>query len=132
LKTYQVTVNGHSYRVKIGDLHATPIQVWVDDEPFAVMLEEEASASTPAPKIALAAASAAGNVNQLCAPMPGTILEIRVAAGQAVTKGQELAVLEAMKMKNSIRSPRDGAIAEVKVNAGQTVGHGDVLFVYQS
>ena len=63
--------------------------------------------------------------------MPGVVLSISVAAGQSVARGQELCVLEAMKMKNSLKSPRAGVIAEIKASAGQTVGHGDVLLVFE-
>ena len=63
----------------------------------------------------------------LSAPMPGVILEIMAAPGDAVTRGQPVLVLEAMKMRNTICAPRDGIVAEVPVQAGQTVGHGTVL-----
>jgi biotin carboxyl carrier protein len=59
--------------------------------------------------------------------MPGVILELSVAPGDTVERGQPIAVLEAMKMKNSIRSPRAGTIAEVCVAVGQAVGHGDAI-----
>jgi len=143
VKRYQITINDRPYRVEIEDVHASPIVVKVDGETFAVTVEQEAPAAAgrPAPKIerveapAIAAAPrpaprAAGS-NAFTAPMPGVILEVRVAAGQSVTAGQELCILEAMKMKNSLKSPRAGVIAEVKVSAGQTVGHGDVLLLFQ-
>jgi glutaconyl-CoA/methylmalonyl-CoA decarboxylase subunit gamma len=74
---------------------------------------------------------AAGGANTLSAPMPGVILEVAVKAGDAVVRGQEIAVLEAMKMQNSIKSPRAGTIAEVCVSAGQAVGHGDAIIRYR-
>jgi biotin carboxyl carrier protein len=67
----------------------------------------------------------------LSAPMPGVILEISVKSGDTVARGQQIAVLEAMKMQNSIKSPRAGTIAEVCINAGQAVGHGDAIVRFQ-
>ena len=76
------------------------------------------SASSPAGR---------GGAGALNAPMPGVILELSVAPGDTVERGQPIAVLEAMKMKNSIRSPRAGTIAEVCVAVGQAVGHGEAI-----
>ena len=63
--------------------------------------------------------------------MPGTILDVRVSAGQSVKKGQVLCILEAMKMENEIISPRDGAVAQVVANKGASVNAGDPLMVLQ-
>jgi biotin carboxyl carrier protein len=59
--------------------------------------------------------------------MPGVILELHVKAGDVVQRGQQVAVLDAMKMHNFIGAPRAGTIAEVCVAAGQAVGHGDPI-----
>ncbi len=61
------------------------------------------------------------------APMPGKVLAVPVSAGDAVTKGQTLAVLEAMKMEHALTAPRDGVVEAVSVEAGAQVGDGDVL-----
>ncbi len=61
------------------------------------------------------------------APLPGVIVGIRVKAGDTVREGQELAVLEAMKMENSIESPRSGTVRSVNVSVGETVSEGNVL-----
>jgi biotin carboxyl carrier protein len=63
--------------------------------------------------------------------MPGTILSIAVGEGDRLQRGQEICVLEAMKMKNSIKSPREGTIAEVMVSAGATVAYGDPLVRFE-
>ncbi|SDI07064.1 acetyl-CoA carboxylase biotin carboxyl carrier protein subunit, partial [Propionivibrio dicarboxylicus] len=67
----------------------------------------------------------------LKAPMPGVILEVNVKAGDKVTRGQQVAILDAMKMHNVIGAPRDGVIGEVCVAAGQSVGHGDVIVTFK-
>jgi len=67
------------------------------------------------------------NKDAVLAPIPGVIFLITVEMGDEVLSGQELCVLEAMKMKNVIRAPRDGVIAEVLVSNGQQINQGDVL-----
>lgn len=61
------------------------------------------------------------------APMPGRVIALRVAPGQAVTKGQELLVVEAMKMENALRAPRDGVVKSVAAHPGDMVSPGTVL-----
>ena len=63
------------------------------------------------------------------APMPGKILAVHVEVGQTVTKGQALAVLEAMKMEHEVTAPHDGLVREIRVEAGQQVDAGTVLVV---
>ena len=70
---------------------------------------------------------ATGGAGTLNAPMPGVIVEVNVGPGDAVERGQTIAVLDAMKMQNNIKSPRAGTIAEVCVAVGQSVGHGDPI-----
>ena len=65
------------------------------------------------------------------APMPGNIVNVLVKAGDQVTKGQVLLILEAMKMENEIMSPRDGVIAGVHVNKGDSVDSGKLLVSIQ-
>ena len=67
----------------------------------------------------------------MTSPMPGTILSINVAAGDAVKRGQVLMVLEAMKMENEIMCPCDGKIASVNTSKGASVESGTLLCVIQ-
>ena len=71
--------------------------------------------------------TATAKVNELKAPMPGLIVDIRVVPGQAVQKGDPLLVLEAMKMENILKAPADGTVATLKVNLRDNVQKGQVL-----
>ena len=78
-----------------------------------------------APKFVIpGAADLAGGFS---APMPGKVLEVRVAPGDTVTKGQTLLVLEAMKMEHHMDAPDDGVVGEVFVTDGQQVAKDEVL-----
>ena len=66
------------------------------------------------------------------APLPGAILAVKVAVGDAVSAGQVLVLLEAMKMENEIASPIAGHVRDVRVAAGDSVGLGDVLCVVEA
>jgi acetyl/propionyl-CoA carboxylase alpha subunit len=68
-----------------------------------------------------------GEKNGLEATMPGKVIAVKAAAGQAVKKGDEVVVIEAMKMENALRAPRDGTIKTVAVTVGDMVGPGAVL-----
>jgi 3-methylcrotonyl-CoA carboxylase alpha subunit len=61
------------------------------------------------------------------APMPGKVIAIKAAAGQAVKKGDELLVVEAMKMENALRAPRDGVVKSFLAKVGDMVNPGAVL-----
>jgi biotin carboxyl carrier protein len=68
---------------------------------------------------------------ELRAPMPGTIIKVNIPPGAKVARGDQLFVLEAMKMKNPIRSPRDGIVDEIHVREGQNVNFDDILLKYR-
>jgi biotin carboxyl carrier protein len=72
-------------------------------------------------------AAPGGRVDGLTAPMPGVILEVMVAVGTTLHRGDPVLILEAMKMRNTIHSPRDAVVVEIAVAAGQPVGSGDLL-----
>lgn len=113
MKQLKVTVNGTTYDVcveEVGETASAPVAAPV-------------APATPAP----AAASVAGE--NVCAPMPGTVLSVKVSVGQSVKKGDVLCVLEAMKMENEIYAPRDGEVVAVSATKGESVESGKVLVV---
>jgi glutaconyl-CoA/methylmalonyl-CoA decarboxylase subunit gamma len=86
------------------------------------------AAATPAPR---QPTGGAGGKGALTAPMPGVILEVNVKAGDSLERGQQVAILDAMKMHNVIGAPRAGTVAEVFVSAGQNVDHGDAIIKFK-
>ncbi len=129
-----VKVDGQMFEVEIADITARPVIATVGGESFEIWPsadgETEKQASLIAKPVPVQSSGSSALVSSVSAPIPGVIVAVAVKSGEAVTVGQELCVLEAMKMKNVIRSPRAGTIAAVKVNVGQTVKHRDVLVEY--
>jgi biotin carboxyl carrier protein len=68
---------------------------------------------------------------EIRAPMPGKVIRVLAAAGDAVDEGQDLVVVEAMKMQNTMKSPKAGHVAEVRAREGATVAAGEVLVVVE-
>ncbi len=138
----KITIQDKTFDVEVSDIHTRPIRANVDGEIFEVWPEEMESARPSTPIVTAAPQPAASSVaavpapkaasgNAVIAPIPGVITEIKVAAGDSVTYGQELCVLEAMKMKNSIRANHDGTIAKILVTSGDQVRQGEVLIEFQ-
>ena len=119
MKKYNITVNGNTYEVLVEEADATGAYTAPVATPVATPAAPKA-----APK---AAASAATGATKVTSPMPGTILAVKVSAGQSVKKGDVICVLEAMKMENDIPAPQDGVIASINVQKGASVNAGDVL-----
>ncbi|MCC9165848.1 biotin/lipoyl-containing protein [Pontibacter harenae] len=72
----------------------------------------------------------AQKINDVKAPMPGLILDIKVKPGQEVKKGDPIMILEAMKMENILKSPGDGVVKEIKVAVKQNVEKNQVLILF--
>ena len=142
MKTYKYKIDGAAYDVTINEVQGRRAKVVVNGIPFDVEMQgtqltednlptvdttavPDAPAPAPAEQPAAAAsapsASEAGKGNPVKAPLPG------VKAGQAVKKGENILVLEAMKMENNITAENDGTVTAVCVNPGDSVLEGTVL-----
>ncbi len=122
MKKYNITVNNTTYEVYVEEVDCNK-----SAPAYTSMPTHSAPVQTAAPKSAPAAQSQGSN--KVTAPMPGTILSVKVSAGQAVKKGDTICVLEAMKMENDIPAPADGTIASVNVQNGSSVAVGDVIAI---
>ncbi len=89
----------------------------------------EAPAAVEAPAAPAAPAPVSADGTQVKAPMPGTILAVKKAVGDAVKAGDVICVLEAMKMENDIVAPSDGVVKSINAPKGTTVNTDDVLAV---
>ncbi|MCR4925121.1 MAG: biotin/lipoyl-binding protein [Clostridiales bacterium] len=115
MKNYTITVNGQAYDVQVEEKGA--------GSAATASAPVQASAPVAAPKAAPASAGA----EKVTAPMPCTILDIKVKVGDSVKRGDTLVILEAMKMENSVVAPRDAVIASVNVAKGDNVDSGTTL-----
>ena len=108
--------------------------VFVDGAPFTVTFAEGSAINPQSAPVAeaapLPAASATAPITDgtpVLAVMPGNVYSISVKVGDEVKEGEEVAVLEAMKMENPVKAPCAGKIIAIKVAKGDTVGMGDVM-----
>ena len=88
-------------------------------------------AARRAPRPKSAAHTGSGGSGTITAPMQGTIVKVTAEVGQAVSLGESVLVLEAMKMENHINTDIEGTVKEIRVVAGDTVSAGDVLVVIE-
>lgn len=129
---YTATLNGKQYGVELERVDDySPIPRYGEAAPAApapVAAPAPAPApAAPAPAPAPAPAAPAAGSTNVEAPMPGKILDIKVAAGQAVSYGQVLLTMEAMKMETEIVAPADGTVASILVKNGDMVETGTAL-----
>ena len=123
MRKFNITVNGTSYEVEVEEVGgaAAPAQKSAAPAP-------KPAAPAPAPAAKPAAAPVAGAAT-IEAPMPGTIVGIKVKAGDTVSEGDVLCVLEAMKMENEIVAPVAGKVLDIRVKKGDSVNAGDVMVI---
>lgn len=134
IKTYNVFVDGDYYAVEVEDASgdfvitqatpaAKPITKPKPAAPVAVEPKPAPVEKAKAPEETLTGKAS------IVAPMPGMIVDVKKAVGETVSEGDEVVILEAMKMQNSLTSPQAGVIKAVKVKSGDSVKQGDVLVV---
>lgn len=130
---YKVTLKNRIYEVEVEAGKAMLLSEYEAVAPAAPAPVAAAPVAAPAAAPAAAAPAAApvvvGAGEQVCAPMPGTIVRVNVSQGQAVKAGDVLCVLEAMKMENDITAPKAGTVTQVVAAKGSSVSSGDVLIV---
>ena len=136
MKEYKYKINGNEYNVAVEELEGNKASVTVNGKTYQVELDRPAkpvvtkpvarpaAAPTAAPVAAAPAPRPTAGGAGIKAPLPGVILDIKVKVGDAVAKGQTVAILEAMKMENNINADRDGQVVAINVEKGQSIAEG--------
>ena len=131
MKEYKFKINGKEYNVAIGEASGKMLSVNVNGADYQVELENAPAAAPVAAPVAAPKADApaaapkpAGAGVVVKSPLPGIIISVDVKEGQAVKRGQKVAVIEAMKMENDILAEADGTITAIHARKGDSVLEG--------
>ena len=138
--TLRIKVGDNWYNVEVGELTQSPVQVTVEGETFLVEVEGLPTQSvsrprrgrTQTPGIVVPppptrGSAGSGPDNIIASPLSGRVISILVRPGDRVSAGQEVCVVEAMKMEQSIRAARDGVVKEILVQPMDSVRTNDPL-----
>ena len=136
MKTYRFKINGKDYNVAVNGIEGRNASVTVNGVDYNVEMENEvpaaaapvaatpAAPAAPAPAASAAPAAApkaSGAGKDIVSPLPGVVISVDVKVGDAVKRGQKVAVIEAMKMENEILADCDGSVTAVHVSKGDSV-----------
>lgn len=142
MKTYRFKINGNEYNIDINSVSGNIADVTVNGRTYQVEMEDApavpagaapagavvpAQAAAPARTSSQAQTPANASGKPVTSPLPGVIIAVKVNVGDVVKTGQELAVLEAMKMENSIEATHDGTVTAVHVAKGDSVLEGAAI-----
>lgn len=137
MKKYKFTIRGNDYDVHLKDIEDNIAELDVNGTIYEVEIHGEVK-SSKTPKLIrkpveqmpgegqIKKAETTGK-HKVTAPLPGTILKLNVHVGDVVTEGQNLLVMEAMKMENQVQTSKAGEVTAIKVNVGDSVLQDDVL-----
>ncbi|MGB7842890.1 MAG: biotin/lipoyl-containing protein [Salinimicrobium sp.] len=138
MKKFDFTINGNSYSVNLKDLEDEIATVEVNGTEYVVEVKHEMKRRAKTPKLVrerVVNPPGEGEIKKkessggfpVFAPLPGSIIQLKVQQGDTVKKGDELLILEAMKMENHVLADEDGVIKEIKVKPGDAVLQNDIL-----
>ena len=142
MNQYKYTINGNKYEVVVGDITDNIATLTVNGEEFKVEMEKQAEPEKKKPVVRAATAAAADDApaadkgavnkaNAVKAPLPGVITDILVEVGQEVQAGDNVIVLEAMKMANNLQAEKSGKVTAICVKVGESVMEDDALVVIE-
>ena len=143
MKEYKYTINGNKYEISIEGIEDNIAKVLVNGEEYKVEMEKEPEPEkkkvvvkpvTPQPAHAASSASASPKANAnnaVKAPLPGVIVEVKVAVGDKVKIGDTVVVLEAMKMANNLDTEKAGTVTAILVQPGESVMEDTPLVVIE-
>jgi len=140
MKKFKFIIRGNNYNVEILNIEDNVAEIEVNGSKYQVDIEK-AIRETKTPKLVRPKVIPTGGqsrartskptgkkgVGTVKAPLPGTIIEVKVKVGDEVKSGDTLLVMEAMKMENNIKSDKTGKVVAVKINNGDSVLEGDIL-----
>ncbi len=137
MKKYKFTIRGNEYDVHLKDIEDNIAELDVNGTIYEVRIHGEVKTSkTPTlvrkpvqqmPGEGQIKKTAPTGKHKVTAPLPGTILKISVSIGDTVVEGQNIIVMEAMKMENQIQTSKGGEVTSIKVNVGDSVLQDDLL-----
>ena len=118
---YSIIMDGRSYDARVEDVPGGGVVVVIDGFRFEIEVRDPRRWSRKP------GGRGGEEVQSLSAPMPGKVVRVLAAPGDAVEAGQGVVVVEAMKMQNEIKAPRGGTILSLPARQGATVAAGEVL-----
>lgn len=117
---YSILIDGRSYEARVEETPSALVVV-LDGRRFEIEVRDPRRLSRKSGR------AGADGVQTVAAPMPGKVVRVLAAAGDAVAAGQGLLVVEAMKMQNEMKAPRAGTVLSMSAKEGATVAAGEVL-----
>jgi len=137
MKKYQLTINGTKYEVEILNAEHNNIDIEVNGTKYSVELDKTIEtkktpklvrSEVPAPQTReKKIAKKLSSTYEVKSPLPGLILKLLVREGDEINAGQDVLVMEAMKMENKIQSEKAGIVKSIKVKEGDNILQDDVL-----
>lgn len=134
MKEFKFTIDGHTYTTSVNEIEDNVAEVVVNGTTFNVVIEKEeqkpavvAARRHQAAVETVAAPAAAGGLQTVKSPLPGSIMKVLVSVGQKVKKGDVLLTMESMKMENNIMAEADGVVKAIYVETGKNVMQDDKL-----
>lgn len=144
MREYVLTISGAEYKAEVKSITSDHAKIIINNDEYDVELKHVGSTqeiasvrkSTPRPQQPAASQVSkpsgppqvsSGLAGGIPSPLPGLILDIMVKEGDEVKAGQDIIVMEAMKMENKIQSPHDGVVKKIFIDKGSNVAEGDKL-----
>ena len=133
----RLKVNNAWYDVQVGDVYQSPVEVVVDGETYLVEMGTAGAASLPrmrqAPKVEQPGLRGIteGDERVIRCPLPGKVVSVMVTKGQVLEAGDEICVLESMKMEQTVRMAKGGTVKNIKMKVGQAITAGSPMIELQ-
>ena len=129
-QSFHVLKNNKGYNIEIfsTDFNAKELTLLVNGNKYPVVVKDDFDLLLD--KLGMSNALTQ-KINEVKAPMPGLVLDIKVSEGDSIESGDPIFILEAMKMENILKSPAEGVIKKVMVNKGDAVEKNEILLIFE-